>query len=101
MTKKFKKTQSNQAIELSARRSQTELKGAAFNVRNLCAMNIKRVTPQLSENAQLGAISGQLNIFQPKVNKTDIGEIYIHVSNSLAECCTLIADSSLIGLWLN
>jgi hypothetical protein len=74
MTKKFKKTQSNQAIELSARRSQTELKGAAFNVRNLCAMNIKRVTPQLSENSQLGAISIQplavsLILFNPKLIK--------------------------------
>ena len=50
---------------------------------------------------QHSAISGQRSTFQPKVHKTDIGEIHIHVSNSLAECLTLIADSSLIGLWLN
>jgi len=35
---------------------------------------------------QHSAISGQLNTFQPKVYKTDIGEIYIDVLNSLAEC---------------
>jgi len=39
-----------------------------------------------------------LFLFNPKVKKIDIGELYIHVSNALAECRTIIAGISLIGL---